>query len=74
MATDISKNTLFVLVILTLIVSVLGTWTVLNNLNAPSVASQASSETGQVQLVVAPPQTANDATGQVVFNIEPQAR
>ena len=69
--TDISKTTITVLVLLTLIISVIGTWTVLNEVNNVKV-TKASRAVGQVSLTVsAPPdvQQPVDATGKVTLNI-----
>jgi len=70
---DISKTTITVLVLLTLMISVIGTWTVLNEVNSVKVVSQGSQSTGVVSLNI---QSANQpapepvaASGRVVFGI-----
>ena len=74
MAEDISRNVLFLLVVLTVVFSLLGAWTVLSHVNAgqaPSVPQQRVSS-GQVSLTIGSPQTSemsDFATGKVVFNI-----
>lgn len=69
---DISKTTITVLVLLTLMISVIGTWTVLNEVNNVK-AAKASTAVGRVSLVVSPPPEAPqpvDATGKVMLNIQ----
>ncbi|MBN1275748.1 hypothetical protein JXA12_05685 [Candidatus Woesearchaeota archaeon] len=72
---DISKNTLLILVVLTIIVSLLGTWTVINEAGkvradaAPAVVGEAST-TGKVAIDVAAPPEPVSSTGRVVLNIE----
>lgn len=68
---DISKTTITVLVLLTLIISVIGTWTVLNELNTVKV-TKSSTATGTVSLNIrAPPgePVTDGATGRVTLNI-----
>ncbi|MBD3209646.1 hypothetical protein GF367_04495 [Candidatus Woesearchaeota archaeon] len=74
MEEDISKNTLLVLVVLTIIISLLGTWTVISetvkvqNERAPTTEEQET--TGRVSIDVAPPPPAPvGATGQVTIKI-----
>jgi hypothetical protein len=74
MENDISKNTIFVLVILTLLISILGTWTVLSQINAHPASTQATEHlaSGQVSFALwhtAEP-TATNATGRVAFGIK----
>ncbi len=70
---DLSRTTLFVLVILTLLVSILGTWTVLTQVDGgvaplPSTSSQSSGEVGfSITHARDPPST--EATGRVAFGI-----
>jgi len=74
---DISRNTIFVLVALTLLISVLGTWTVLTQINAgptpaPNMPQAAS---GHVQLTIINPNekpqpVSTAATGRVVFDVK----
>jgi hypothetical protein len=72
---DISKTTLAVLVILTLMISIIGTWTVLNEISAVKLYAKApSSSSGVVKLNVLPPPgsvpaQASSTTGMVVMNI-----
>ncbi len=68
---DISKTTITVLVLLTLMISVIGTWTVLNEVNNVK-ATKASTAVGRVSLTVsAPPEAPQpvDATGRVTLNL-----
>lgn len=70
---DISKNTLLVLVVLTIIVSLLGTWTVIHeatNVPVQNVPVQTEdAATGKVSVdIVAPPKPVA-ATGKVIFTI-----
>ncbi len=74
---DISRNTIFVLVILTLLISVLGTWTVLSQINAGPAQPPAQEHpvsSGQVgfTLVAPPGPPMGDATGHVAFEIRKQ--
>lgn len=69
---DISKTTITVLVLLTLMISVIGTWTVLNEVNGVKVVSQGSSTSGVVSLNIQPPSQPTEpvaASGKVVLNI-----
>jgi hypothetical protein len=54
---DISKTTIAVLVLLTLMISVIGTWTVLNEISSVKIAqpSKPSSAVGEVKMVVINP-------------------
>ncbi|MFP4524389.1 MAG: hypothetical protein ACLFO2_03715 [Candidatus Woesearchaeota archaeon] len=73
MTEDISKNTLLVLVVLTIVVSLLGTWTVINEASKVRVADEQAddnpSTTGKVSLSVKEAPEPVGATGQVVLNI-----
>lgn len=71
---DISRTTIYVLVLLTVLVSILGTWTVLSHASgtpAPVVRDQPVA-TGKVEfMITAPPQSIVDtATGTVGFVIQ----
>lgn len=69
---DISKNTLLVLVVLTIIVSLLGTWTVINEatkVQGQPVGQTVDSTTGKVSVDVIAPVEPVTTTGQVVINI-----
>jgi len=73
MSEDLSKKTITVLVVLTLLISGLGTWAVIseiNNVNVP--VQEGRSGSGQVSLnIVSPTEPVqNSATGQVVFEIK----
>ena len=72
---DISKNTLLVLVVLTIIISLLGTWTVIsetNNINgirAPaSYDSSSANAVGKLSVNIAQQEPVG-VTGQVFINI-----
>ena len=70
MSEDISKNTIIILVILTVVISLLGTWTVLNEVNkikftSPEVERESLSS-GKIILTIDPPEEIK-ATGQVVL-------
>ena len=77
---DISKTTITVLVLLTLMISVIGTWTVLNELSNVKPVQQSSAATGKVELTILPngnanaiansPQQTSAATGQVALEIK----
>jgi len=70
---DISKTTIAVLVLLTLMISVIGTWTVLNEISnvRPTGSNVAAPQSGQVHLNIQPPTTpqTSAATGKVMMNI-----
>lgn len=74
MAEDISRNTIYVLVVLTLLISVLGTWTVLSQVNAPPSPSSGPSNVAQANMefkIVEPPKSVvgEPVTGNAVFMI-----
>lgn len=62
---DISKNTLLVLLILTLIISVVSTWTILHHSNfieSIEVSDQrANTQTAEVSVSILPPPNSNKA-------------
>lgn len=69
---DVSKTTITVLVLLTLMISVIGTWTVMNEVNSVKVVSQPSSSSGKVSLNLQGASTPAEpvaASGKVVFGI-----
>ena len=76
MADDVSKNTVMILLVLTILVSILGTWTVLegivNTRSAATQIQQAESNiaSAQVSLTITEPPKPAAATGMVVFNIQ----
>lgn len=75
MTDDISRKTLFVLVVLTLVISFVGTWTVLSQISSGSAVQQPLPEqasSGKVQLEITPPSVPSQTTGQVIFNIQNQ--
>lgn len=69
---SISKSTILVLVILTVVISLLGTWTVLNEVNSVKVitpeSSKDSTSSGEVRLTVIEPPEPVQSTGQVVLS------
>jgi cytochrome oxidase assembly protein ShyY1 len=74
MTEDLSKNTLVVLVVLTVIVSLLGTWTVINEANKVRTTAPAQSTVtaAEVSLEIAPAAHAPapvQATGEVTLTI-----
>ena len=79
MAEDISNKTIVVLVVLTVIISVLGTFVVLNevsNLEKPNIRTVVRDETtqqGRVSLEILPREEplTGSATGKVTFEILP---
>lgn len=75
MTEDISRQTIFVLVVLTLLVSVLGTWTVLSHVDAGQTVQSNNIDrvdSGKAVLgIEGPPvRQQNLASGQVVFGIQ----
>lgn len=81
MVEDISKNTLLVLVVLTIVVSLLGTWTVINEASKVRVGTASTQpstpdRSGEAKVTL---DIAGDAgrqgagaTGQVTLKIEPE--
>lgn len=72
MEEDISRNTLFVLVILTLVISILGTWTVLSHVdNPPMPVNRGPSDNAEVRMEITQPpeQVVTPTTGQVTFSV-----
>jgi len=76
MAHDVSKITILVLLVLTILVSVLGTLTVMNTISSPAPSERKAPEatnaaSGYVSIgIVGPPEKKiSQATGQVVLNI-----
>lgn len=75
MEEDISRNTIMILVVLTLVISMLGTLSVMsavNNVNYRGTSSTSSPTQGEVSLTVVdgPQQSGpSSATGQVVLEI-----
>lgn len=74
MVEDLSKKTIMILVVLTLMISGLGTWAVISELNAANIPVQSGNQgSGRVNLeIVSPTDNApvtNSATGQVTFEI-----
>ncbi len=71
---DMSRNVIFVLVILTLLISVLGTWAVLSQVSAGrSVAPAPGSDHAEVSFMIQDPSQhppVMEATGRVMLNIQ----
>ena len=68
MAEDISKNTIIILVVLTVVISLLGTWTVINEVNNIKTTNDGESTAGtQIKLTIEPPPVKITTTGQVVL-------
>jgi hypothetical protein len=74
---DLSRNVIFVLVILTLLISVLGTWAVLSQVNAgQSAVPKPGSDHAQVSFVIqdpnapVPPPAVSQTLGRVVLEIK----
>lgn len=72
MSEDLSKSTLLVLVVLTIIISLLGTWTVINEASSQQLGVDGpteSSTSGEVTVnIQAPPQPVS-VSGMVAVNI-----
>jgi hypothetical protein len=75
-AQDMSKTTVAILVLLTLMISIIGTWTVLNEISAVKMAAappMPSTSQGKVQLVIGSPDgdgsSMSAATGRVTFEV-----
>lgn len=75
MGHDVSKITILVLLVLTILVSVLGTLTVMNTISSPVPSERGVPEApnaagGFVSIdIVKPVETTNQASGQVVLEI-----
>ncbi len=75
MENNISAKLIIILVILTVVISLLGTWTVLNGINNINAVSPRNSDEGNVKLNILPNdnvQSQTTATGQATaaVNIE----
>lgn len=73
MAEDISKNTIIVLVVLTLVVSVIGTYAVLEELSTPSpLTSGGGSVAGTLKLNIVTPKVpaTDDGAGNIKLIVE----
>ena len=77
MVEDVSNKTIVVLVILTVIISILGTVVVLNEVgnmkigSSPRVVSSGSASSGQVTLTIKESQPHMNAAGFVTFGLLP---
>ncbi len=76
MKEDISKRTLFVLIVLTVVISALCTWTVLSSISenqgyVPSVG-HAAKRTSAFEPYHGPPKPAEPISGEVSVNILPE--
>lgn len=76
MAEDVSKNTVMILLVLTVLVTILGTWTVLEGIHTTKIAASniqhmesTPIQEAQVSLEIKKPMVPA-ATGQVTLNIE----
>ena len=71
MSGDISKKTLVILLVVAIVVSVVGTWVVLDNLGKEKITMQdVTTQTGTVTVYVENNNLHPDsATGQVVLNV-----
>ena len=72
MSETISKNTIVVLVILTVVISLLGTWTVISEVNKIKVdsgAEQKTSNQAEIKLTIAEPPApeTSQVTGRVIL-------
>ena len=68
MSEEISKNTIIILVVLTVIISLLGTWTVLTEVNKVKMDDDGTSSiSGQVKLTINPPNEPIATTGRVIL-------
>lgn len=79
MAEDVSKNTVMILLILTVLVTILGTWTVLEGVRTTQIAAQkiqamdepSNVASAQVSFVIKEPTPPPSVTGEVIFEITP---
>lgn len=76
MTEDLSKNTLLVLVVLTIIISLLGTWTVISESSKMASSSPFTpgnpEASGKVTIDIQPPVQNVAVVGQVILNIVPE--
>jgi len=71
MGGDVSKKTLVILLIVAIVVSVVGTWVVLDNMRDVNISSSDVTEaTGVVNVYVQENLPPDSATGQVVLNVK----
>lgn len=71
---DISRSTIVILVLLTLLISVIGTWTVLSQINAAPAAQESSStSSGKVRFALTEDPATDQSTGKVVFKLEKES-
>ncbi|MBN1792647.1 hypothetical protein JW826_03100 [Candidatus Woesearchaeota archaeon] len=79
MENDISNRTIVVLVLLTVIISVLSTLVVLNEVYTMKMGDQKPVVTaspknqGQISLEIKPQKSVSEATGRVAFEIKPKS-
>lgn len=69
---DISRTTITILVLLTLMISIIGTWTVLNEVNNVKLSSKSYQSSAQVVLEIKNPEeqkALSAASGRVIFNV-----
>lgn len=74
MKEEVSKKTVLVLLLLTVIVSGIGTWIALDNVNNMPSQNQKSAETAHLRVAVNVPQidrTSDSVSGRVSMNILP---
>jgi len=82
MAEDVSKTTVLVLLVLTILVSILGTWTVIDaQLSVQESAGQQTAQnrgsietTGQIRLNLEPANQKSTSTGNIVFEVRPEGQ
>ncbi len=78
MDVDLPKSTVFVLLVLTMVITAFGTWTVLDSFNNAQKAPPVKKEEAKIALIIQPPdsipaQTNNEpfpATGMVTLQIK----
>jgi len=66
---EISKNTIAVLLALTIVVSVLGTWTILSAVQTNSGVAQPSSTTSKISLTVLKPSQPPSGQARISLNV-----
>jgi hypothetical protein len=73
--TDISKTTITVLVLLTLMISIIGTWTVMSEISSAKVVQQEPARsTGQIRFSITEAPPPKTATGNVALDIRPSVK
>ncbi|MEM0230984.1 MAG: hypothetical protein QXW00_02915 [Candidatus Woesearchaeota archaeon] len=66
---EVSKNTVAVLLVLTIIVSILGTWTILSATNTQKQSAQPAPTTSKISLTVIKPSQPPSGQARISLNV-----